>query len=143
MAGGRLDLPEHFEVNLSPHSVKEKYYWARGPQLINRVVDISGMIEDKINAICANKTQIRNMVLQFRDDLATQGLTLSWFDDDEENMNKRFAEMRFKEFAAQTGKKYNLNYTETFHYIGPKSEPNENFARYIEQYIKENAVPLK
>ena len=143
MAGGRLDLPEHFEVGLSPHSVKEKYYWARGPQMINRVVDISGVIEDKINAICANKTQIRNMVLKFRDDLATQGLTLSWFDEDEENMNKKFIEMRFKELAAQTGKQYDLNYAETFHYIGPKSESTEDFSQYIEQYIKENAVHLK
>ena len=41
MAGGNLDLPEHFAAGLKPHGVSEKYYFARGPQLVNRVVDIS------------------------------------------------------------------------------------------------------
>jgi LmbE family N-acetylglucosaminyl deacetylase len=143
MAGGRLDLPEHFEAGLSPHSVKEKYYWARGPQLVNRVVDISDKIEIKVNAICANKTQIWNMVQKLRDNLAGQGLTLSWFDDNKESAIKKFTEIVFKRFAEQTGKKYDLKYAETFHYIGPNSEPTEEFAQYMEQYIKENSLPLK
>ena len=31
MAGGHLDMPEHFAAGLKPHSVSEKYYFARGP----------------------------------------------------------------------------------------------------------------
>ncbi|MCP4977158.1 MAG: PIG-L family deacetylase, partial [Maribacter sp.] len=34
MAGGRLDYPEHMEAGINPHSVKERYYFARGPQLV-------------------------------------------------------------------------------------------------------------
>ena len=41
MAGGHLDFPEHFAAGLKPHAVSEKYYYARGPQAVNRVVDIS------------------------------------------------------------------------------------------------------
>ena len=33
MSGGHLDMPEHFAAGLKPHSVSEKYYFARGPQL--------------------------------------------------------------------------------------------------------------
>ena len=40
MSGGLLDFPEQFDAGLKPHSVSEKYYFARGPQLVNRVVDI-------------------------------------------------------------------------------------------------------
>ena len=36
MSGGKLDLPEHFAAGLHPHSVSEKYYFARGPPLVHR-----------------------------------------------------------------------------------------------------------
>ncbi|MDO8942164.1 MAG: PIG-L family deacetylase, partial [Desulfobacterales bacterium] len=32
MAGMGKDYPEHFDAGLTPHSVTEKYYFARGPQ---------------------------------------------------------------------------------------------------------------
>jgi len=47
MSGGHLDMPEHFAAGLKPHSVSEKYYFARGPQLVNRVVDIGPTFETK------------------------------------------------------------------------------------------------
>ena len=57
MAGGRWDLPEHFEAGLQPHAVQEKYYFARGPQLVNRVVDIGSVFDQKVEANLANVTQ--------------------------------------------------------------------------------------
>ena len=41
MSGMAKDYPEHLDAGLSPHAVTEKYYFARGPQYVNRVVDIS------------------------------------------------------------------------------------------------------
>ena len=38
MSSGLLDFPEQFDAGLKPHAVSEKYYFARGPQLVNRVV---------------------------------------------------------------------------------------------------------
>ena len=64
MAGGHLDFPEHFAAGLTAHSVSERYYYARGPQLVNRVVDISQTIDKKLAAIQANKTMIGNMLRQ-------------------------------------------------------------------------------
>src|ERR1035438_6153089 len=48
MAAMSKDYPEHLEAGLSPHSVREKYYFARGPQQVNRVVDTGGFMDRKI-----------------------------------------------------------------------------------------------
>ena len=42
MAGRDHDYPEQFAAGLKPHAVREKYYYARRPE-ITRVVDISGV----------------------------------------------------------------------------------------------------
>src|SRR5690349_6384927 len=57
MAGMDLDYPEQLAAGLQPHAVQEKYYFARGPQIVNRVVDISGFVDRKVEANLANKTQ--------------------------------------------------------------------------------------
>ena len=57
MAGMDKDYPEHFAAGLKPKSVQEKYYFARGPQLVNRAVDIGAYVEKKIDANLVNKAQ--------------------------------------------------------------------------------------
>lgn len=142
MAGGRLDLPEHFEAGLTPHSVQEKYYWARGPQLVNRVVDVTDFIERKMEAIRANKTQIRNMALSLRDRLATRDLTLPWLDGDDENVIRNYVDLVFRARDRHTGEIYGLEYAEAFHYIGPGEQSGSFLARHLEEHIQKNAVPL-
>jgi len=61
MAGRRLDLPELTDIGLSPKLVTEKYYVARGPQLTNRVVDISPFINQKRSALRLHVTPMDNM----------------------------------------------------------------------------------
>src|SRR5919107_804135 len=48
MSGSEWDYPEHFRAGLKPHAVGEKYYFARGPQLVNRVVDITRYMDKKV-----------------------------------------------------------------------------------------------
>ena len=55
MAGGSKDYPEHFEAGLKPYGVREKYYFARFQQQVNRVVDIEPWVEKKIDANIENK----------------------------------------------------------------------------------------
>ncbi|MEM7033971.1 MAG: hypothetical protein AAF629_30805, partial [Chloroflexota bacterium] len=143
MAGGRLDLPEHFEAGLTPHRVTDKYYWARGPQLVNRVVDISGVIETKIAAIRANHTQIRNMALSLRDSLAQQNLTLPWFQADDETIVREYVEMVFRSADQHTGQQYGLDYAEAFHYIGPGQHSSKFTSSHMTDYLAKNTVPLK
>jgi LmbE family N-acetylglucosaminyl deacetylase len=134
MAGGHLDLPEHFAAGLAPHSVKEKYYYARGPQLVNRVVDISGTIDKKMAAIRANRTMVGHMMREFRDALAEQKLQLPDLVGDGDVAIRTYADLRFRRAAAERGRPYGLKYAEQFHYIGPDTS--------LDEYIKEHAVPL-
>ena len=76
MASGRLDLPEHFDAGLKPHAVSEKYYFARGPQLVNRVVDIERYLPQKIAAIESCETMMVHMVKDLTDSLAARGQRL-------------------------------------------------------------------
>ena len=135
MAAGHLDFPEHFAAGLTPHAVREKYYYARGPQLVNCAVDISATIDKKLAAICANRTMIGHMVGEFRDQLALRKLKLPELEGDRDAAIRAYAELRFRRAAAERGKPYGLAYAEQFHYIGPDTS--------LDEYVAKNAVPLK
>jgi LmbE family N-acetylglucosaminyl deacetylase len=134
MSGGHLDLPEHFAAGLQPHAVSEKYYFARGPQLVNRVVDISPVISEKIAAIRSCKTMITHMVKDLNDSLATKKLRITALTGDDETAREEFIKAAFVSRDRAVGTKYGLNYAEEFHYIGPDSS--------LDAYISQHAVRL-
>jgi LmbE family N-acetylglucosaminyl deacetylase len=134
MAGGNLDYPEHFAAGLKPHSVSEKYYFARGPQLVNRVVDITSTIEGKIACIRACETMIEHMIKDLNDSLADRQLRIPAFTDREQQASDAFIRASFQTRDRQVGSKYGLSYAEEFHHIGPD--------RSLDTYIQQNAVPL-
>jgi LmbE family N-acetylglucosaminyl deacetylase len=138
MAGGRLDYQEHFAGGLKPHAVKEKYYFSRGPQIINRVVDISSTIDRKIAAIKANRTQVANMALQLKDSLTKRKLRLPILGDNVDSAINGYTEIVFREEARVIGKLYGLEYAEVFHYIGPSQRRS-----HLDGYIERAAVPLE
>src|SRR5579859_6528521 len=74
MAGGHLDMPEHFAAGLKPHSVSEKYYFARGPQLVNRVVDIGPTFETKLACLKSCRTMMTHMIKDLNSSLAERKL---------------------------------------------------------------------
>ncbi|MDP3062574.1 MAG: PIG-L deacetylase family protein [Chloroflexota bacterium] len=135
MAGCRMDLPEQQAAGLKPHAVSEKYYWARGPQFVNRVVDIAPYIDLKMKAGCANKTQIGHMVHSLKERLAAQGKKLPILEADDETAIRQFLEVFLVGEAANVGQAYGLEHAEQFHYIGP--DPS------IAEYVDKHAVPLK
>ena len=128
MSGGKLDLPEHFAAGLAPHSVSEKYYFARGPQLVNHAVDIAPVLETKLAAIAACRTMISHMVKDLEASLAERKLRVPTL------TNAEFIKQAFQQRDANTGKKHGLEYAEEFHYIGPDLS--------LQRYIEQNAVPL-
>ncbi len=134
MAGGNLDFPEHFEAGLKPHAVSEKYYFARGPQQVNRVVDIGPVIARKIELIRSCRTMITHMVKDLNDMLAERKLRLPALTGDEQSAADEFIKAAFVARDHQTGSKYGLSYAEEFHYIGPD--------RSLDDYISKNAVQL-
>lgn len=129
MASDHLDFPEQFEVGLKAHSVKEKYYFARGPQLVNRVVDIGPTIKQKAAYIASCRNMITNMVHNVNDSLKSRGLRVAAFSGDQEAANAAYIQASMIERDKQTGAKYGLEYAEEFHYIGPTPGPISDYIR--------------
>jgi LmbE family N-acetylglucosaminyl deacetylase len=138
MAAGTKDYPEHFSAGLKPHAVREKYYFARFDQRVNRVVDISTTVEKKIDVNLVNIAQgpagVNGAML--RKALAEQGKRLPLLDGDEPRANREYIRQFVLKRDAEIGRKYGLRYAEQFHYIGP--DPDS-----VGDYVKQNAVPVK
>lgn len=131
MAGGHLDYPEQFEAGLSPHSVSEKYYFARGPQLVNRVVDISPFLSQKVASIQSCETMITHMVRDLNDSLAGRGLRVPALTGSADTAADEFIKTAFVARDHAVGAKYELDSAEEFHYIGPDHS--------LDNYISRNA----
>jgi len=137
MSGGRWDYPEHFEAGLTPQAVREKYYFSRGPQLVNRVVDISPYMDRKVEVNLANVTQgpAGETGSRIRRRLAEQGRRVPLLGDNDDTANRTYIkELVFRE-DAELGPQFGISHAEAFHYIGPPDE-------YSDRYIRENNVPL-
>ena len=137
MSRSPWDYPEHLKFGLTTHGPQEKYYFARGPQLVNRVVDITDFMDRKVEANIANVTQgpAGNIGAALRKRLAAEGKKLELLGGDDLSANRAYT----KEFALDIdrirGRQYGLEYAELFHYV-PADESN------VEDYIRKNAVPL-
>jgi hypothetical protein len=121
------------------------YYFARGPQIVNRIVDISQFIDTKVESIVACVTQGPggDKGARLRNRLAANGKKLSVLGDNDKTANFNYV----KEFVLdidseylrgvpsdkEIGKKYNLDWAEQYHYIGPKTSA-------LDDYIQKNAV---
>ncbi len=137
MAGSEWDYPEHFKAGLTPHHPQEKYYFARGPQLVNRVVDISAYIDQKVYANLANVTQgpAGNTGAQLRKKLAAQGRKLPLLGDDDETANRQYTKEFVLAYDRIRGQAHGLEYAEYFHYIPPDESD-------VEDYVRKHSVPL-
>ena len=131
------DYPEHLKFGLTAHGPQEKYYFARGPQLVNRVVDISNYIDQKVYANMANVTQgpAGNTGARLRQRLAEQGKKLPLLGTDDESANRAYTKQFALDRDRLRGQKHGLEYAEFFHYISPDETA-------VDEYVSKNAVPL-
>ena len=108
MAAGTKDYPEHFEAGLKPHAVSEKYYYSRGPQVVNRVVDISGTIDTKVAANRVNVTQGPggSAGARLRKSLAERGLRLPELGDDDETAANNYIKHILLQRDIEVGKRH-------------------------------------
>ena len=136
MAGGSKDYPEHFAAGLSPHGVREKYYFARFQQRVNRVVDIAPWAEKKIDVNLENVAQgpAGTHGQQLRARLAARGERLPLLGDDDATANRNYVREFVLRRDREIGGRHGLEIAEQYHYIGP--EQNR-----VEEYIKQHAVP--
>jgi LmbE family N-acetylglucosaminyl deacetylase len=135
MAGGSKDYPEHFAAGLTPHGVTTKYYFARGPQLVNRAVDITPYMDKKVNANLANLAQgpAGRQGAALRKRLAAEGLKLPVLGDSDDTASRNYIRDIILARDREVGKKYGVQWAEPFHYIGPPEDE-------VGEYVKKNAV---
>ncbi|MDH3650393.1 MAG: hypothetical protein OEQ53_11975, partial [Saprospiraceae bacterium] len=140
----RLDYPEHFDAGLATHTVQELYYFARGPQLVNRVVDITKHIDIKVAANRANVTQgpggENGSRLKAR--LAEEGKSLSILGDNDESANLNYIKhfmldidsigLRGIPSDKTLGEAHGLEWAECFYYRGPGESR-------LEEYVEKHA----
>lgn len=137
VAASEWDYPEHFKAGLTPHGPSEKYYFARGPQLVNRVVDIGPHIDQKVWVNMANVTQgpAGNQGARLRRALAEKGRKLSLLGDDDETANRQYTKTFALARDRMRGQAHGLEYAEYFHYIPPDESE-------VDQYVAKHSVRL-
>src|SRR5262249_55565318 len=110
MAAGEKDYPEHFTAGLKPHSVREKYYFARFQQRRNRVGDIRSSVERKVDILLVNKAPgpAGESGDRLKKHLAARGRRLSLVRRDDATANRAYIKEFVLKAEAQFGRKYAL-----------------------------------
>src|SRR5438876_9495026 len=139
MAGRAHDYPEQFAAGLAPHAVQEKYYYARRPE-INRVVDVTGVVEQIIDANRANRAKgpAGNHGSRLRAELAKRGEKLPLLGDDDVTADRNYIREFLLARRRALGQKHGVQYAEAFHHIGAGARRSA-----VEEYIEKHAVPIK
>ena len=129
--------------DLAPHAVQEKYYYARRPE-INRVVDVTGVVEQIIDANRANRAKgpAGNHGSRLRAELAKKGQMLPLLGSDDVTADRNYIKQFVLWQDAELGRRHGLSYAEPFHYVGPGESPAGATGFNLQEYIQRNAVPL-
>lgn len=141
--GGGREYPEQLKAGLKPAQINEKYYHCRSPQghnLINRVVDISSYIDQKVRANVANKAKgpAGDSGARLRRELAKRGRKLPLLGDDDDTANFQYTKTFLMEDFHALGQQYGLEYAEAFRYIGRERDHQPA----VRQYVEEHSAPL-
>jgi LmbE family N-acetylglucosaminyl deacetylase len=138
MAGRAHDYPEQLAAGLAVHTVQDKYYYARRPE-VNRIVDVSGVVDQLIDSNRANRAKgpAGNHGSRLRAELAKQGKKLPLLGDDDATADRNYIREFILARRRALGQKHGVQYAEAYHYIGGPG------GSAVEDYIKKNAVQIK
>jgi LmbE family N-acetylglucosaminyl deacetylase len=142
MSGMPDDYPELAEAGIVPHSVKERYYFvARDRQPYNRAVDISSVIETKIDAIAECRSQGGgNAGSELRARLAREGRRLPLLGSDDRTADREYIRRFLLGEYSDLGRRHGCRYAEAFFYTDQRNPAGKSD---IEKYISDMAVPLE
>jgi LmbE family N-acetylglucosaminyl deacetylase len=138
MAGRAHDYPEQFEAGLAPHTVQDKYYYARRPE-VNRIVDVSGVVDQIIDANRANRAKgpAGNHGSRLRAELARRGQRLPLLGDNDLTADRNYIREFLLARRRALGQRHGFLYAEAYHYIGGAR------ASAVDAYVRNNAVPIE
>src|SRR5207253_9992830 len=118
---------------------QEKYYYARRPE-INRVVDVSAVVEQIIDANRANRSQgpAGHQGSRLRAELAKRGQRLPLLGDDDLTADRNYIREFILARRRALGRRHGVQYAEAYHHIGGGPRPSA-----VDEYVKKNAVSIK
>jgi LmbE family N-acetylglucosaminyl deacetylase len=139
MAGRPHDYPEQLAAGIATHAVREKYYYARRPE-VTRVVDVSGVVDQIVDANRANRAKGPAGVhgSRLRAELAARKLKLPLLGNDDETADRNYIKQFVLARRRSLGQQYGVEYAEAFHYIGGGSSRRSA----VDEFVEQNAVPL-
>jgi len=139
-AGLANDFHEHSEAGILPHALGERYYFhARPGQPFNHVVDVSGYIGKKIDAIVECRSQgDGNAGSLLRARLAKDGRRLPLLGEDDRTADRAYAREFLLEESRAYAQGHDFEYAERFDYSGP---PEDRSAK-VEEFVSRNAVRI-
>jgi LmbE family N-acetylglucosaminyl deacetylase len=136
MAGREHDWPEHALAGLRPHAVKERYWYARHKELqaVNRVVDISDFVEQKVEANRANvaKGPAGRKGAELRAELERRGQRLALLGGDDATAERAYIRQFVLARNRELGRRHGVGYAEAFRYFGPGGSA-------VDEYVRKNA----
>ncbi len=135
MSGMGQDYPEQIACGFPAHSVRERYYYSARPgQPYNRVFDIAGTIEQKIQSIAECKSQGGGANgSRLRAKLAREGKKLAILGNDDETADREYVRHFLIDEYRELGKKHGLEYAETFYYVDQRSHGKSKVDTFIEK----------
>ena len=106
--------PEHRDEGLMPHYVGERYYFAKSPRDVNKIVDISDCVDKKVDALCKHVCQMEMTVMDLQATLAASGLDIPALANADPKDYRPIVETQIKAWAASVGKRAGFAFGEEF-----------------------------
>jgi LmbE family N-acetylglucosaminyl deacetylase len=110
--------PEHMEQKLEPWYVGERYYFAKHPVGVNKIVDISGQIDRKIEALCKHECQMKLTIDAIKIEVQAAGISIPALSGLKREDYRVLVDAGVRKACADAGKKIGVDYAEEFRYEG-------------------------
>jgi LmbE family N-acetylglucosaminyl deacetylase len=105
---------EHRDEGLMPHYVGERYFFAKSPRDVNKLVDISDYIDRKIDALCAHTCQMEMTVMDLQLHLAASGLEIPLLSRADPKDYQPIVDAQIRAWAGSVGRRAGVAYAEEF-----------------------------
>ena len=130
---GHLHHEEDIRDGLEPHTIAQRLYFARKLSEVNHIVDITDTIDAKIEAVCAHKTMMINMMHTIKAKIAANGLRIPALDEIGEGTMRALVDQFLRQSAAAVGREIDVEYAEAFRL--------NRFAE-LDEFVRTTAIPL-